>query len=567
MPDAPPPRVETAITGRDGRAGSWLARQSDARIALLCFLFVFCVGFVARLYDIASMPFWLDEVTTVQRASLPFWDMVANSLANHHLPSYFALAQLFGSHGMTEAALRFPSALFGALSCGVLFLIGRVLGGWRAGLVAGLLLALSPLQVQYGQEARSYTFVVLMMAIGLLGFVQLAQDPRSASLPRNDPQARLRPWVVYTLGTLGGLNVLSTAFFWLISANIGVAAILLLGRGFDRRRFLLRWFVTLGVIALFTLPWFGAMDYFTHGEMTDATNWVPQITWHSFLSVVGSLYFMRVSRLISFHVFPAAIPGFGVLVFVFGVLGLIYLRRGLKAAVRPRGLILALIIAAAAPPLLILLISIVKPLWMPRYLLWSTVPFLVFVGLGINAVPRRWRDGALAALGVLALINLLPYYHAETKPRWDLAGLALAHEMHPGDIILGSDELPVYMMNFFLQRHDTVIPASNWTTDVFRAAQHLQDGGRVWVMFGRVGQADRTPIKNFARIIKPLGKPVAEVHVGKLIRMKLYAGPPRPVHGPAAATVFASDCDEHVTDHKQARAAHIAASCDSLALQ
>jgi hypothetical protein len=567
MPDAPLPRVESAIAGQGGRPRFRLARQSDARIALICFFFVFCVGFVARLYDIASMPFWLDEVTTVQRASLPFWDMVADSLANHHLPSYFALAALFGSHGMTEAALRFPSAVFGALSCGVLFLIGRVLGGRPAGLVAGLLLALSPLQVQYGQEARSYTFVVLMMAIGLLGFVQLAQDSRSASLPWNDPHARLRPWVVYTLGTLGGLNVLSTAFFWLISANIGAVAILLLGRGFDRRRFLLRWLATLGVIALFTLPWFVAMDYFTHGKMTDATNWVPQITWDSFFSVVDSLYFLRVSRLISFHVFPAAIPGFGLLVLILGVLGLIHLRRGLRAGRRPRGLITALVIAAAAPPLLILLISIVKPLWMPRYLLWSTVPFLVFVGLGINVVPRRWRDGALAALGLLALVNLLPYYHAETKPRWDLAALALVHEMHPGDLILASDELPVYMMNFFLQRHDTAIPASDWTTDVFRAARHLQDGGRVWVMFGRVGQADRTPIANFVRIIKPLGKPVAEVHVGQLIRMKLYAGQPHPVHGPAAAGVFASDCDEHVTDHKQARGAHIPASCYSLALQ
>ncbi|GAB0115357.1 hypothetical protein [Acidisoma sp. C75] len=537
-------------------------------MALLCFVLILIVGFIARIYDIADMPFWLDEVTTVERASLPFWDMVANSLANHHLPSYFALVGLFGAHGMTEMALRLPSAIFGAGCCGVLFLIGRVLGGWRAGLVAGLLLALSPLQVQYGQEARSYTFVLLMMAIGLLGFVQLAQDPRAASLPRGAAGGRLGPWIVYTLGTLGGLYVLSTAFFWLISANLAALAMLLIDRrGFDRRRFLSRWLIAQAVILLLTLPWFGAMDYFTHGKMTNATNWVPQITWHSFLSVVGSLYLMRVTRLISFHVFPAAVPGFGVLVFILGIFGLIYLRRGLKQGARPPGLIAALIIAAAVPPLLILLISIVKPLWMPRYLLWSTVPFLVFVGLGINALPRRWRDGAIALLGVLALLNLLPYYRAETKPRWDLAASALTHEMQPGDLILASDELPVYMMNFFLKRHDTVIPASNWTTDVFHAAQHLAAGGRVWVMFGRVGQADRTAAPNFARIIKPLGRPVADVEVGDLIHMKLFVGPPGPVAQPGPATVTAGDCRDHVTDRKQARTATIPAACDSLALQ
>jgi hypothetical protein len=92
------------------------------------------------------------------------------------------------------------------------------------------------------------------------------------------------------------------------------------------------------------------------------------------------------------------------------------------------------------------------------------------------------------------------------------------------------------MMNFFLSRHGQVIPASNWTIDIFQAAKHLQNGGRVWVMFGRVGQADRTPLPNFARIIQPLGKPVAVVHEGELITMRLYARPPRaPV--PDASTV------------------------------
>ncbi|HTI02670.1 MAG TPA: glycosyltransferase family 39 protein [Acidisoma sp.] len=546
------------------RTKVWLQRQPEIRIAIVLFVLVTGVAFIARFYGIDAMPFWLDEVTTVQRASLPFWDMVTDSLANHHLPSYFALAGAFGRFGsMTEFVLRLPSAFFGAASCGVLFLIGRELGGWRAGLVAGMLLALSPLQVQYGQEARSYTFVILMMAIGLLGFVQLARDSRAASLPWGMPGARLAPWVIYTLGTLGALNVLSTGFFWLISANLAVIAILLRDHEIDRGRFLRRWLLAQGIVLLFTLPWFGAMDVFTHGEMTNATNWVPQITWHSFYSVLGSLYLMRVTRLINFHVFPAAVPGFGVLVVVLGVLGLLYLRRlraGWGSGPRSRSLIPALVIAAAVPPLLILLISIVKPLWMPRYLIWSTVPFLIFVGLGINYLPARFRNGAVVAVLLLAVANLVPYYNAETKPRWDLAARVLTRDMKPGDMILISDELPVYMMNFFLSRRGEVIPASNWTTDVFRAAKHLQDGGRVWVMFGRVGQADRTPVPSFARIVKPLGAPVADVQVGDLIHMKLYARPPEA----APVVASAADCNDGA---KEKAGKEVPAGCDALALQ
>jgi mannosyltransferase len=550
------------------RVKAILAAQPAARVTLALFFLVSAVGLIARFYGIDNMPFWLDEVTTVNRSSLPFWDMVADSLSNHHLPSYFALVSFFGHYGMTEFVLRLPSAFFGAATCGVLFLIGRTLGGWRAGLVAGLLLALSPLQVQYGQEARSYTFVILMMAIGLLGFVQLAREPQAASRPFGTPGARLTPWVVYSLGTLGALNVLSIAFFWLISANLGALIILLRDGEVDRHRFLTRWLVAQCIVLAGTLPWFGAMDIFTHGHMTNATNWVPDITLHSFFSVLGSLYFMRVSRLINFHLFPAAAPGFGILVVVLAFLGFLYLWRRQRGRVARSGapspsLTPALVLVAALPPLLILAISIVKPLWMPRYLLWSSVPFLVFVGLGINQLPRRWQNGAVAAIVLLAAINLAPYYHSETKPRWDLAAAELKKEMRPGDIVLASDELPVYMMNFFLSRHGDVIPASNWTNDVFQAAKHLQNGGRVWVMIGRVGQADRTPIPNFRRIIQPLGSAVASVQVGDLITMKLYAHPP--VQAPMVASV--ADCRINVISKGHKVKTLVPSSCDMLALQ
>ena len=553
-----------------GRASAWLATQPAARVTVVLFTVVCLVGFVARIYGIDNMPFWLDEVTTVNRSSLPFWTMVTNSLSAHHLPSYFAIAAIFGHYGTNEFVLRLPSAFFGAASCGMLFLIGRTLGGWRAGLVAGLLLALSPLQVQYGQEARSYTFVILMMAIGFLGLVELARDPRSASLPFRSPGARLAPWVIYTLGTVGALNVLSTAFFWLISANLAAIAILM-DRTMDRARFLKRWLIAQAIVLLFTLPWFGAMDVFTGGQMTNATNWVPGITLHSFFSVLSSLYLMRVSRLINFHLFPAAIPGFGALVIILAVLGLARLRSWRNEGpsielghARSRTLPLALGIVAIVPPLLILLISIVKPLWMPRYLLWSSVPFLVFVGLGINQLPRRWRTGAAVAVVLLAAFNLTPYYRAETKPRWDLAATNLVKLMQPGDIVLVPDDLPVYMMNFFLSRHGQVIPASNWTIDVFQAAKHLQNGGRVWVMFGRVGQADRTPLPNFARIIRPLGDPVAEVHEGELITMMLYARPPHPL---ATNATLAEACGPAPSIVKGKTMPVAPADCGDLALQ
>jgi hypothetical protein len=138
--------------------------------------------------------------------------------------------------------------------------------------------------------------------------------------------------------------------------------------------------------------------------------------------------------------------------------------------------------------------------------------------------------------------------------------------MQPGDIVLVPDGLPVYMMNFFLSRHGQVIPASNWTIDIFQAAKHLQNGGRVWVMFGRVGQADRTPLPNFARIVQPLGRPVAVVHEGELITMRLYARPP---HASTANETLADQCDAGVVPATvKGKTMPVApADCGDLALQ
>ena len=85
--------------------------------------------------------------------------------------------------GLGEDVMRLPAALFGAASCVVLFLLGRTLGGWRSGMLAALLLALAPFQVQYGQEARSYTLVTTFILLGLWGRVLLAGDPVAAARP------------------------------------------------------------------------------------------------------------------------------------------------------------------------------------------------------------------------------------------------------------------------------------------------------------------------------------------------------------------------------------------------
>jgi hypothetical protein len=97
--------------------------------------------------------------------------------------------------------------------------------------------------------------------------------------------------------------------------------------------------------------------------------------------------------------------------------------------------------------------------------------------------------------------------------------------MEPGDILLVPDRGPITMMDFFLGRQGDALPDGSWTTDVFKAAQRLSAGGRVWAVYGNVGQADHTTAKSFARIIQPLGHSIGEIREGDLITMRLFATP------------------------------------------
>jgi len=50
-------------------------------------LAIFAMALVVRLEGLASSPYWMDEVTTIERASLPLAKLISDSLTFHHVPT------------------------------------------------------------------------------------------------------------------------------------------------------------------------------------------------------------------------------------------------------------------------------------------------------------------------------------------------------------------------------------------------------------------------------------------------------------------------------------------------
>ncbi len=115
-------------------------------------------------------------------------------------PLGFVLAWISDQLGSSPSLIRIPSLIAGVALIPLVAALGRRLGGQRTGLVAALLVAVSPFLVFYSVEARSYSLTVALCTASTLLLVRALKDGRRAD------------WAAYSL--LAALALMShyTAF-------------------------------------------------------------------------------------------------------------------------------------------------------------------------------------------------------------------------------------------------------------------------------------------------------------------------------------------------------------------
>src|SRR5437667_3621515 len=150
---------------------------------LLCILIgVIALGF--NLYRLGSPSIWYDEAFSVELARQPLpllWHIIWGQEPNMELYYLFlhfwlGFTGFLGLHP-TEFVVRFPSAVFAALSSVMVFLLGRRFLGITAGIIAAGLYLLNDLQLLYAQQTRSYSLQLLLVCIAWYAlFVVLTQE-------------------------------------------------------------------------------------------------------------------------------------------------------------------------------------------------------------------------------------------------------------------------------------------------------------------------------------------------------------------------------------------------------
>jgi mannosyltransferase len=125
------------------------------------------VGAWLRFSELDSRSFWRDECLTVRGIGLPVVEWLDGLLATERTPPlYYLFMKVWaGLFGLSEAAMRFPSALAGTLTILVAYAVARRLVSPRAGLAAAAIAATSPMLVWFSLDARPYAFLVLFCGL------------------------------------------------------------------------------------------------------------------------------------------------------------------------------------------------------------------------------------------------------------------------------------------------------------------------------------------------------------------------------------------------------------------
>src|SRR4051812_41293978 len=137
-------------------------------------------GAALRFSTLGVQSFWHDEAVTVGRVLHPGLGGTLREIPSSEAapPLYYVLAWLWTKvFGVSEAGIRSLSAVFGTATVPVAYAIGARLVSRRAGLLAALAVAVSPLLVWYSQEARAYALLVLTSALTIWFFAAALQEP------------------------------------------------------------------------------------------------------------------------------------------------------------------------------------------------------------------------------------------------------------------------------------------------------------------------------------------------------------------------------------------------------
>ncbi|MHC3474458.1 glycosyltransferase family 39 protein [Streptomyces sp. 7R007] len=332
---------------------------------------------------------WGDESVTYQLAHRDLSQIwhTAQRVDLVHALYYTVMHEIFGLFGRGLLTLRLPSVLAMSAAASGVGLLGLRLAGPRAGLLAGLVFPLLPQVQKYAQEGRSYAMVCALVTWATYLLV--------VSVPQ---RARWR-WAVY--GSTMLLACLLHEFAVLALVAHGVT--LVVSR--VPRPVLRAWSVAAAGVVGGLLP----LAICSAGQS-------EQVSW---IGAPVRLRYFLVAAVVGVACARAPLAG--------------------RGPVRLAALAVPILVL---PGLLLLIASLVKPLFVDRYVLFSNIGIALLLGAWMDRFHRRRPSSrivwiaAVAALAALVQPSLSLRTPQSRSNDATAIGAAVGEEGRPGDGLL-----------------------------------------------------------------------------------------------------------------------------------
>lgn len=514
------------------------------------------IGGVLRVFMIGNKGLRLDESFSIWLSSQSVADILHWVVKiDQHPPLYYLLLHgWIARQGDALGSVRLLSALFGTATIPVIYLIGKRMSGVATGLAAAVILALSPFNIRFAQETRMYTCLAFNAAVAIYALVRLLTDSRSARpigsqfreyvhawrtsrqpepeverdfsyankvrtqtgwrawifrhrwLPVQAVETDLA-WVAFIVFSAAAMLSHNAAVLFPLAANIFVLGLILLGRthksgsdpAFSAPSFSNWVKAQIGIFLLWS-PWL--YGFIEQAGRVYQWSWIPTPGWSTVIQVFKSF----LSDFTSDQASLAKV--IWILYALVLCLGLVHYHRKM-----PRFLFLTALIVI--PFLGELIVSIHRPVFLDRTLIWTTIPLFLMLAAGI--VQSRFRGVMLVLLGILGANNLFSasdYYRSMQQEDWNNVAGYVANYVQKGDLILFNAawvQIPfdyyfrVYEDQYSLQVEQHGVPADMFDrgipeakmadSDIPGLISLLSGRNRVWLVYSHDWYADTDPMR------------------------------------------------------------------------
>lgn len=370
---------------------------------------------------------WFDEAYSAYLVRGNFVDIWQLTAVDVHPPLFYFCLKIWSIlFGTTDFALRFMSVFFGLIAIIFAFQLIKRWFSLPAATIATFIMSISPMFIRYAQEMRMYT-LLLAIVFSATFFLTLALDTKKRIY-----------WITYgILVSLGMWTHYFSALVWLAHLVFILHYFGGLRKFFAAKSPLLAYLLSV----LLFLPWLPA--FIKQTASVQGGFWIPEVSLATPLSLL--------SEALLFQEKPAEVKSWLVaLIVALLSLFIFFILKAKKQLNSKQTLHHQLIFAMVLlPPIFLIILSLppLRPIFVNRYVSYSTISLWLLFGLIITAIYSMKLAHPLLRHGLVATVLLTA-----------ALGIINVQTRQPSGFVKDAI-LPIYQLG---QDHQPILAGDDW---------------------------------------------------------------------------------------------------------